>query len=188
MKKAHLLPLFLLVILAVLFRTVWHFGDNIEFVTTATIIASVYFGLTAGMVVPFFAMFLSDFIIGNTNIFIFTWSAYLLLGLFSFVISGRNRQSSWKNVLKGVAMAATGSVWFYLWTNFGVWLLDAWGMYPKTPAGLFQSYIMGFPFFRANLTGSIFFAAVSFATIESFRYYWKIYKSVNRKVEHNKDV
>lgn len=178
MKKNNLLPLSLLIILVVLSRTVWHFGDNIEFVTSAALIASSYFGLLGGLAVPFSAMFISDLIIGNTNIFIFTWSAYLMTGMLGYWTLGRKKD---KLIIKAMGTGIISSVWFFIWTNFGVWVLDSWGMYPKSAGGLFQAYVMGLPFLKANLLGNICLVTLSFVSIEAFRYFWRISKSVSHK-------
>lgn len=198
MKKDQLLPLSLLIILAVIFRTVWHLGDNIEFVTTASLIASAYFGLLGGLVVPFSAMLISDMMIGNTNIFIFTWSAYLMIGVLGYWALGnkgkkiKNKNGSYKikmkMIVKAMGMGIVSGLWFYIWTNFGVWALDQWGMYPKTVSGLFQAYVMGLPFLKANLSGNIILVTFSFVSIESFRFLWKNSESFFRKIKHNTDV
>jgi uncharacterized membrane protein len=198
MKKDNLLPLLFLIILAVIFRTAWHFGDNIEFVTSATLIASAYFGLKGGLLVPFTAMFISDVMIGNTNIFIFTWSAYLIIGVLGYRALGRkNKKFKKKNdslkikgiiVIKAMGMGIVASLWFYLWTNFGVWVLDSWGMYPKTIHGLIEAYIMGLPFLKANLIGNIILVSFSFIFIESFRLLWRNSESIFRNIKHSTDV
>src|SRR3989338_9794842 len=71
----------LLVTLGVLFRTVWHLGPNVEFVTSATLLAGAYLGKKWAFIVPVSIMAISDLTLGNTNIFMFTWSAYLIIGL-----------------------------------------------------------------------------------------------------------
>lgn len=56
--------------------------------------------------------------------------------------------------------ALTGSVSFFLISNFGVWAATA--MYPKTLAGLGACYVAGLPFFRRGLEGDLLFTAVLF--------------------------
>lgn len=198
MKKDHLLPLSLLIILAVIFRTVWHLGDNIEFITAASLIASAYFGLLGGLVVPFSAMLISDMMIGDTNIFIFTWSAYLMIGVLGYWVLGnkgkkiKNKNGRYKIkiklIIKAMGMGIVSGFWFYIWTNFGVWALDQWGMYPKTVAGLLGAYIMGLPFLKANLLGNICLVTLSFVSIECFRFLWRNSESIFHKIKHSTDV
>ena len=156
-----------LITLAILFRTLWHLGPNIEFVTTASILAAHYLGFWYGISVPLAIMFVSDIFIRNTNIFIFTWSAFVFIGggnrLFS-IMMGQRRGT--KVVLTQAGYGILASVFFYLYTNFGVWFLDSWSMYPRTLAGLLECYIMALPFLRFQLIGNLFFVPVSFALIE----------------------
>ena len=50
-------------------------------------------------------------------------------------------------------MGVGGSLWFFAWTNFGVWLMD--GLYPSTLDGLLASYVAGLPFLRTMLLGNL---------------------------------
>jgi len=102
MKK--ILFAIILIALGILFRTRWHLYPNVEFVTAATLLASVYLGRKWGILVPIVIMAISDSIIGNTNIFIFTWSAYILMGIFT-------KGKPWMK-------AITASLFFFVWTNF----------------------------------------------------------------------
>lgn len=146
----------ILISLGILFRTRWHLYPNVEFVTAATLLSAAYLGKRWGILVPIIIMAISDYFIGNTNIFIFTWSAYILIGLFSF------QGKPWMK-------AITASLIFYFWTNFGVWALDSFGMYSKDLNGLLRAYYMGLPFLRFNLIGNIFFVSVSFWVVEKVK-------------------
>ncbi len=53
------------------------------------------------------------------------------------------------------AFIIISSVFFFLYTNFGWWLMT--NMYPHTWDGLIQCYIMGLPFFKNNLIGNLIF-------------------------------
>lgn len=146
----------ILVALGVLFRTRWHIYPNVEFVTAGTLLSAAYLGRKWAVLVPVAIMAISDYFIGNTNIFIFTWSAYILIGLLS------RKRAPWQN-------AIFASLFFYIWTNFGVWALDSFGMYSKDLPGLLRSYYMGLPFLRFNLIGNIFFVSVSFWIVEKLK-------------------
>jgi len=166
MKNRNIIFAVILIILGILFRTVWHLGPNVEFVTAATLLTASYIGGWWVLTVPLLIMLISDFLIGNTNIFVFTWSAYLVMG-----IVGKWGFKNQKHILKFKIIEATGfgllaSVWFYVWTNFGVWFLDSWGMYPKTLAGLIDCYILAIPFFKYNLIGNLLIVPVSFTAVE----------------------
>ncbi|MCL4338342.1 hypothetical protein M1271_01500 [Patescibacteria group bacterium] len=172
-KEKYLLA-FILVILGILSRTVFHIGDNVEFVTSATLLSAAYLGKKYALVVPFFIMAVTDVLIGNTNIFMFTWSGYIVIGLMGILkLNFKSKAAGERNLVfklltaGGVGIAA--SFWFYLWTNFGVWFLDNWGMYPRTLSGLVDAYILGLPFFKYNLIGNVVLVPISFFTAETIK-------------------
>jgi len=157
----------LLIVLGILFRTAWHLGPNVEFVTSACLLAGSYLGRKWVILVPVFIMLTSDLIIGNTNIFIFTWSAYIVIGILGYWgLKNKNEKLKITKIIKATGLGIIASLWFYLWTNFGVWLLDSWGMYPRIITGLVDAYILGLPFLKYNLIGNLVFVPVSFSLVE----------------------
>ena len=58
--------------------------------------------------------------------------------------------------------AVTGSVLFFLLTNFAVWALQVKGMYPLTFGGLMTCYAAALPFFQNALVGDLVFTGVFF--------------------------
>jgi hypothetical protein len=152
----------ILILLGILFRTVWHMGDNVEFVTAASLLSAAYLGLRFSIIVPFLIMLISDIFIGTTNIFLFTWSAYVIIAFGAYTAMKFKVQNEIKTIVKATGIGIIASVWFYLWTNFGVWALDSWGMYPKTLVGLIDAYIMGLPFLKSNMIGNLILVPASF--------------------------
>lgn len=150
------------IIAGVLSRTVFHAGPNIELVTVLSLMAGVYLKGRWAVIIPLFIMVFSDMIIGNTNIFLFTWSAYPLIAL----VGSRFLQNNKNRVLKSLAFAPVASIWFYLWTNFGVWLLDSWRMYERTASGLLECFIMGLPFLKINLFTNMVFVPLGIFVTE----------------------
>jgi hypothetical protein len=59
-----------------------------------------------------------------------------------------------------IAGAVGSSLFFYLSTNFAVWL--AWDMYPKSALGLLHCYAAALPFFRNTLASTLLYGAVLF--------------------------
>lgn len=157
----------LLIILGILFRTVWHVGPNVEFVTAAALLSGRYLGRKWAVAVPLAIMALTDLVIGTTYIFLFTWSAYIVIGLLASQLLNVNCQlSNVKCVLYASSLGVGASIWFYLFTNFGVWFLDDWGMYSPTFKGLIDAYIMGIPFLRYNIIGNLVFVPSFFLAVE----------------------
>lgn len=168
----------LLVMLGILFRTTWHLGPNVEFVTSATLLAGTYLGREWAILIPLIIMTVSDTIIGNTSIFIFTWSAYVMIGLVGqwklkeqkIILPWRDKKQRTNLIMKMAKVTSLGAIasfWFFLWTNFGVWLLDSWGMYPKTSRGLLDAYILGLPFLKYNLLGNLVLVPSAFFIVET---------------------
>ncbi len=165
-KFNKLIAAFFLILLGILFRTVWHLGPNVEFVTASTLLAGSYLGFGWAIGIPLAIMLVTDLIIGNTNIFLFTWSGYLVIGYLSH-LSNLSHFKRGEKILRAAGLGIIASFWFYLWTNFGVWLLDNWGMYPKTIAGLMSAYILGLPFLKYNLIGNLVLVPFSFILFEA---------------------
>jgi len=125
---------------------------NFEVMTTISLLSGSFFGGTIAMLIPVLIMFLSDLYFGNTIIYFFTWSAFILITIFGNFIKKDS-----KNFLIKITGAGIFSVlFFYLWTNFGWWL--TFGMYPMNFSGLIQCYLAGLPFLKNQLISAIIFA------------------------------
>jgi hypothetical protein len=69
-----------------------------------------------------------------------------------------------KKYFLGTTAGLSANLFFYLWTNFGVWLLS--GMYPKTTTGLLMSYVNALPFLRYQLISTLIFIPLGFFATE----------------------
>jgi len=110
-------------------------------IATVSMLSGFLLDKRFSMVVPVSVMLLTDLIIGNNLIFIFTWSGFAMIALLSYILKSRkgfNLQS--KYLLLGTGIA--GVLLYDLWTNFGCWLL--W--YPHTVEGLILCYTLAMPF------------------------------------------
>ena len=125
---------------------------NIETIMVVTIMAGAVFGGRWGLVVGLGSVALSDAFIGNSPILWFTWSAWAAIGFGSLLLK-RSKKSSWSFVPKAVGTGIGAALFFYAWTNFGVWLIGSW--YPPTFAGLIESYAMALPFLRFHLISTV---------------------------------
>ncbi|MFH1971529.1 MAG: DUF6580 family putative transport protein [Patescibacteria group bacterium] len=163
MKKL-ILPI--LLIAAILERTVFDLGPNFEFITTALILSAFYLGKKQSILLTFLILLISDTIIGNTNIFVFTWTGFLIPAFFA---SDVLKKIKLNKILLGTGLGISSNIFFYLWTNFGVWALDSWGMYPNTMQGLTQSYINGIPFLKYQLVSTLLLLPVTFIIFETIK-------------------
>jgi hypothetical protein len=104
------------------------------------------------LALPLAALFLSDLVLGLHGTMLFTYAGFL--GVF---LIGRYFKPS-----LGLSMIMTslaGSVFFYLLTNFGYWLLYA---PEKTLGGIYKAYFDAIPFFRNTVAGDLFFSTILF--------------------------
>lgn len=161
-KKILLVALF---ILAFSERVFFDLGPNTELVTLAMLISAAYFGTRTSVVITLAIMVLSDLVIGNTNILIFTWSGFLIPAFILGRVFKTFKLSGLKKVGLGTLTGVGANLFFYLWTNFGVWLLG--NMYPKTLIGLSISYINALPFLKMQLIGTLIFVPLGFAVLEA---------------------
>lgn len=148
---------------------------NVEPFTAMSLLAGAMLGGGYALTVPLSMVALSDMVIGNTPIMIFTWSAWAVIGILGMVLCKR-KSPTIRFSLELTGMGIVASLFFYLWTNFGVWLID--GIYAHTFAGLLQSYIMGLPFLKNDIYGNLVIVpVVSLAAI----LVWKTARYYNQK-------
>ena len=70
-------------------------------------------------------------------------------------------------VLLGVL---SGSLIFYILTNFAVWVVSNGTMYPMTMTGLIECYVAAIPFFRGTLAGDVIYTGLLFGSFELIQY------------------
>lgn len=154
--------IYIIFFLALIERVWFDLGPNVELITLASVIAAFYLKRDFALGVTLALLIVSDLMIGNSNIFLFTWSGFLIPILFANYFKKLKINSVFSGLLAGVS----SNLFFYTWTNFGVWAMDSWGMYPKTLLGLIQSYINGIPFLKYQLTSTLFFVPLGFLIYE----------------------
>jgi len=105
---------------------------------------------------PVAAMALSDALIGfyDYRVMAVVWASYLLIALAS------NRWLQQRGLKTGVLLTVSGSIFFFLTTNFAVWVWG--GMYAHNWTGLAQCYAMALPFFRNTFLSDLFYTATLF--------------------------
>jgi hypothetical protein len=126
--------------------------------------ALLYFGARGSrrqMWMPLVLLIASDLILDKyVYSYPFSWDLFLTWGWYAGMLwLGTNLRdnSKW---LRIAGTAVTGSVTFFLVSNFGVWA--ATNMYPKTVAGLMVCYTAAVPFFRHTLEGDLLYTAAMF--------------------------
>lgn len=174
MKKEIFLVI-ILIVLAVLSRTFFHINNNVEFITAFVLVSAYYFNdIRYSLITLFGSIVISDIIIGNSLIFLFTWSGFL----FTLIIGRFLRFSKFKSpILSGLFGGVLGTFIFFFWTNFGVVVLGS--MYTPDINGLIQSYINGIPFLLNQLVGNVFIVPLVF-TIFNLIYISESTNFINR--------
>lgn len=143
-----------LILIAVVGRLVPH-PANMTPVGAVAVFAGSRLGVKRGLLVTLASMLASDLLVGLHPVM---WATYasLLAGVVIGAVAVRNISA----VSAGSAILSS-AVLFFIVTNFAVWALPA-SMYPKTPAGLLESYVMAFPFFRNSLIGDLAYGTLFF--------------------------
>lgn len=116
-------------------------ADMFFWVAAIALLSGLLLGGYYTLLVPLGVLFLSDLYYGNTSIFLFTWSGFVLVGLLGYFAKKRVPFTI-KSIFPVMGLGI-GSVLLYdFWTNFGCWLI--W--YPATPNGFLTCYILALPF------------------------------------------
>ena len=102
-----------------------------------------------GIAIPIVAMFISDVIIGFHPYQFVIYATILSIALVS---------PMHKNYTMLGIMAVGGSVWFFITTNFAVWIVMDY--YPKTVEGLITCYTLAIPFFKNTLISTCLFTGL----------------------------
>ncbi|MFW9881713.1 MAG: DUF6580 family putative transport protein, partial [Candidatus Thorarchaeota archaeon] len=135
---------------------------NVELMTLVSLLAGSFLGFSYALIVPLSVVAISDIYIGNTSVLFFTWSAWAVIGLLGLILK-KSDKGKLSFSFKMTGMGVVASLFFFIWTNFGVWI--GWNMYPHTLEGLIQCYIMAIPFFKMNLMGNLVIISVVSTTL-----------------------
>lgn len=142
-----------LILLAVFGRLVPH-PANFAPIAAIAIFGGAILPRKWALSLPLVAMIASDLIIGLHPLIFFTWGSFALIALMSNMFIKKVQ------LLTVVTASLSASVFFYLITNFGVWMEGR--LYPLTLSGLGQSYYNAIPFFRNTLLGDLVFSVLLF--------------------------
>lgn len=149
---------------AILLRFVPHW-PNFSPVAAMALFVGCYLSSASGLVLAIGAMAISDFVgqrLGIPGITFYSTTTmitvYVALALTAIV--GRLLRSR-VNAATVSLGAITGTVLFFLSTNFACWLDPIMG-YPTTAAGLVQCYVAAIPFAANSLLGDLFYSGLMF--------------------------
>jgi len=142
---------------------------NFAPIAAMALFGGVYLNKKYALIVPLAAMIVSDLFIGFYNPWLMAsvYGSFIAIGLIGMWLKNN------KTISNTIAATLTGSVLFFLVTNFIMWLIQPYmvqALYPQSLQGLLSCYTMGLPFFRNTLMGDIFYVTAMFATAEAVMY------------------
>ncbi len=142
-----------LILIGVTMRILPH-PANFAPITAISIFGGAVLPKRIAIWVPLAAMIVSDAIIGFYSLMPLIWACYLLIALAS------SRWLRTGNLLTGIKLTVSASLFFFIVTNFGVWLTS--GMYSRTWSGLVSCYTLALPFFRNTFLSDAIYTAALF--------------------------
>ena len=149
---------FLLVLFAALSRMLPH-PPNMAPICAMALFGGVYLDRKHAFLVPFIAMLISDYFIGFYSGIAWVYGAFVMIGLVGLWL--RSHQGAGQTI----GATVSGSVIFYVVTNFGVWV-SSQVSYPHTLAGMLQCYNAAIPFFRNTIVGDLLYVGAMFGMYE----------------------
>ncbi len=144
-----------LIVLGIVARLVPH-PWNATPVMAIALFGGTHLSKRYAIILPLVIVAVSDLLIGWHSTVPFTWGAFALTGLLAWRL---RPEPDWGRI---AATSLTGSLIFFVITNFGVWMTGE--LYPQTFEGLRQCYVVAIPFFRNTLAGDVVYTAVFFGT------------------------
>ena len=106
-------------------------------------------------------MLVTDIVLGLTSNYpLFgSWSLFTYSGIILIALFGNKLQFNWQRL---AAFGLSGCLFYWSWTNFGVFLLSA--LYPHTFAGLLACFIAAIPFLGHSLLANTIWLPVLFGS------------------------
>lgn len=143
--------------IAVILRLLPHV-PNVAPIGAMALFGGVYINKKYALLVPLIAMFISDIFLGFTASMPLIYTSFFIIGCIGLWL---RKHKEFKNIL---FCSIASSLIFFLLTNFNFWVAES--LYPKTFAGLLQSYTMALPFFRNTIMGDLLYTGVFFGSYE----------------------
>ncbi|MBD3264218.1 MAG: hypothetical protein GF375_03850 [Candidatus Omnitrophica bacterium] len=149
---------FLFISLGIVARLIPHV-PNFAPVAAVALFSGLYWRGRYGVFVPLLVYIISDLIIGLHDVVLFTWTSMVVVYFLGIYL---RKRKTFTNLIVG---ALVSSVFFFLVTNFGVWLA---GWYPRNLEGLISCYVYALPFFRVSLLANFAYIILFSGAYEYF--------------------
>ncbi len=161
-------------LIAVLGRLIPH-TSNFTPVESVALFAGAYLSARYfAFLLPLIVLYLTDLFLNNTILRSFytsdegiiwykNYMLYSAVSLIAIVAIGSLIKGKIKLWTVGLG-ALSGSLLFFLVSNFGVWIHST--VYPKSMTGLVECYTLALPFLRNSILSNLLFTAVLFGAYE----------------------
>ncbi len=124
---------------------------NMTPMISLSLIAATQLRKSFSLITIFFVMVISDFLLSQFLGFISSWSLFTYSGFLAIALIASFQK--WTSGSSLILAALVGTLGFWIWTNFGVWLIS--DMYSHTSTGFIACYVAALPFLRNSLIGSL---------------------------------
>lgn len=176
-NSRNILLAIVLIAVAAIYRLVPH-PPNVAPITAIALFGGAYINRKwLIFLVPFVALYLSDFVLNNTALRSYYpnvegtvfWSQYMTGTFLAFGLIICIGLVFLKKIsaLRVISISLVSSILFFLITNFFAWIASP--LYPQSFSGLLSSYGAGIPFFRPTILGDLLFTGVLFGAMELFK-------------------
>lgn len=155
-----------MVFVAALTRLLPH-PSNVAPIAAMSLFAGAYVSnRVLAFAIPMLALIVSDMLLGyfiyGMGLNPFYEGFYIVYACTAFVVVLGNFLKKNVSPARIAVYSITGSVVFFLVTNFAVWYGGT--MYPQTMAGLNLCYTAALPYFQNSLFGDLFFNTIFFGS------------------------
>ncbi len=149
----------LIVIFGILTRLIIHI-PNFTPVIAIALFGGIYLKKNQAVFLPLLIMAVSDIFLGFHETMLPVWGSLVLTSLMGLWVK---EHKNWKMILGASILS---SILFFVVTNFGTWAFS--NLYPRTPEGLRNCFILAIPFFRATLFSTVIYAVILCGAYEWF--------------------
>ncbi|MGZ3740120.1 MAG: DUF6580 family putative transport protein [Bdellovibrionota bacterium] len=160
---------FLWIVLGILGRLIPH-PPNMAPMTSIALFGGVQLSRSRAFAVTMLTMIMSDILLAWAEghaVFgmwsLFTYSGFALVVLAGMWLRLAPTAGRTRSLLTG------SSLFFWMWTNFGIWLVGEGSPYPHTFDGLLSCYVAAIPFLGNALVGDLAWGLALFLTFHYVR-------------------
>lgn len=166
MDKFKILMIFSFIFGCALIRLMPH-PWNFTPIAAMALFGGTYLNRKYALIIPLAAMLISDYFIGfyDIRLMIAVYGSFLLIGLMGVWLKNH------KSIFNVISASLSGSILFFLITNFAVWAFSSW--YAKDFSGLIYCYTLALPFFKNTLMGDLFYTGALFGFYETVMLWMK---------------